>query len=49
LSLWQLGMAYVLFCAAMYGALLLRDRAVAAWRLRRPSGTTAEPTAAQMG
>jgi uncharacterized membrane protein len=49
LSLWQVAVAYVLFCAAMYGALLLRDRVVAGWRLRRLSGTTAEPVAAQMG
>ena len=48
LSLWQMAVAYVLFCAAMYGALLLRDRVVAAWRLRRLSGGTAEPAGAQI-
>jgi hypothetical protein len=26
--------AYVLFCAAMYGAVILRDRVVRAWRGR---------------
>ena len=43
LTVWQVAAAYALFCAAMYGALVLRDRAVAAWRLRRISGGTAEP------
>ena len=49
LTLWQMAVAYVLFCAAMYGALLLRDRVVAAWRLRGGSGSTAEPVGAQIG
>jgi uncharacterized membrane protein len=46
LTLWQMAVAYALFCAAMYGALILRDRVVAAWRLRHISGGTAEPVTA---
>jgi uncharacterized membrane protein len=46
LTLWQMAVAYTLFCAAMYGALVLRDRVVAAWRLRRISKGTAEPVTA---
>ena len=34
LPLWATGLAYAAFCAAMYGLVLLRDRAVAAWRAR---------------
>ncbi len=46
LTLWQMAVAYALFCAAMYGALILRDRVVATWRLRRISGGTAEAVTA---
>ncbi|HYM23977.1 MAG TPA: heparan-alpha-glucosaminide N-acetyltransferase domain-containing protein [Vicinamibacterales bacterium] len=34
LPLWGTVAAYVVFCVAMYGALVLRDRLVAAWRAR---------------
>jgi uncharacterized membrane protein len=34
LSLWQLAAAYTTFVAALYGAILLRDRVVGAWRRR---------------
>ena len=42
LSLPQLAVAYAIFCAAMYGALCLRDLVVAAWNARRPIGGSAE-------
>ncbi|HEX4347504.1 MAG TPA: heparan-alpha-glucosaminide N-acetyltransferase domain-containing protein [Vicinamibacterales bacterium] len=43
LTLWQVAIAYSLFTAALYAAILLRDRVVAAWRARRaaPSPMTA--------
>jgi len=38
LTLWQLALAYSVFTAAMYGAVVLKDRALAAWRARRALG-----------
>jgi uncharacterized membrane protein len=37
LSLWQMAAAYSVFCVAMYGAVVLRDRIVATWRARQGS------------
>ena len=34
LPLWGTALAYIAFCAAMYGAVALRDHVVRAWRLR---------------
>jgi uncharacterized membrane protein len=34
LSLWQMATAYLVFCAAMYGAVVMRDRVVATWQAR---------------
>ena len=39
LPLWGTGVAYCAFVAAMYGVVLLRDRAVAEWRSRRSAGS----------
>ena len=35
LPLWGVIVAYVAFCAAMYGAIVLRDRLADGWRIRR--------------
>jgi hypothetical protein len=35
LPLWGVIVAYVAFCAAMYGAIVLRDRLLANWRARQ--------------
>jgi uncharacterized membrane protein len=35
LSLWQTAAAYSIFCAAMYGAVVMRDQVVSAWRAGR--------------
>ncbi len=37
LPLWGTGLAYIAFCAAMFGAVVLRDRVVEALQLRTPS------------
>ena len=42
LSLWEMAIAYLLFCWAMYRALALRDRLVEAWRTRHPAGEPAQ-------
>jgi uncharacterized membrane protein len=42
LPLWGTAIAYVAFCAVMYGAIVLRDRLVAVWRARR-AGPTPQP------
>jgi hypothetical protein len=42
LRLWETAAAYAIFCALMYGAVLLRDRIVDRWRARRPRGTSAQ-------
>ena len=48
LPLWGTGVAYVVFCAAMFGAILLRDRVVSWWRTTRtPKSAPAAPAAAQ--
>jgi uncharacterized membrane protein len=52
LTLWQAAAAYAIFCALMYGAVLVRDRVVDRWRARgaaRPSaraGNEASPQTA---
>jgi len=38
LPLWGTGLAYLFFCAAMYRAVVLRDRVVSRWRARRGVG-----------
>jgi uncharacterized membrane protein len=38
LPLWGTGLAYLLFCAAMHRAVVLRDRVVSRWRARRGVG-----------
>jgi hypothetical protein len=40
LPLWAVVIAYAAFCAAMYGAIVLRDRLVERWRARRLRQTT---------
>ena len=48
LPLWGTALAYLVFCAAMFGALLLRDRAVTWWKTTRtPKSAPAAPAAAQ--
>jgi len=42
LPLWGSAVGYVLFCAAMYGAVVLRDAAVGWWRHRRASAAYAD-------
>jgi hypothetical protein len=37
LPLWGTGLAYIAFCAAMYGAVVARDRVVETLRIRTPS------------
>jgi len=39
LPLWGVVVAYAAFCAAMYGAIVLRDRLVASWRARQGGQT----------
>ena len=39
LALWQTAFAYVLFCALMYGALILRDRFLIVLRTRSSGGS----------
>lgn len=39
LPLWGVIVAYAAFCAAMYGAIVLRDRLVASWRARQGGQT----------
>jgi len=48
LPLWGTGLAYIAFCAAMFGAVLIRDRVVTWWNsTRRPKSAPAAPAAAQ--
>ena len=48
LPLWGTGLAYVVFCTAMYAAILLRDRFVTWWKATRtPKSSPARPAAAQ--
>jgi uncharacterized membrane protein len=48
LPLWGTGLAYVVFCAAMYAALLIRDRVVTWWKTTRTrKSSPATPAAAQ--
>jgi uncharacterized membrane protein len=42
LKLWEAAGAYAIFCALMYGAVILRDRIVDRWRARRASGPSAQ-------
>ena len=42
LPLWGTAIAYVVFCALMYGAIVLRDRLAGTWRARRV-GPTPQP------
>jgi uncharacterized membrane protein len=42
LPLWGTAIAFVAFCALMYGAIVLRDRLVGTWRARR-AGPTPQP------
>jgi len=46
LPLWGSAVGYVLFCAAMYGAVVLRDRAAAAWRARSGRAQILTPSVA---
>lgn len=39
LALWQTALAYILFCALMYGALILRDRLMTVVRTRSSGGS----------
>jgi uncharacterized membrane protein len=39
LPLWGTAIAYVIFCALMYGAIVLRDRLAGTWRARRVGPT----------
>jgi hypothetical protein len=43
LPVWGTLVAFAMFCAAMYGAVLIRDRVVASWRLRRAPALTPQP------
>ena len=45
LPLWGTAIAYVAFCALMYGAIVLRDRLAGTWRARRVGSTTQTATA----
>jgi uncharacterized membrane protein len=45
LPLWGTALAYVIFCALMYGAIVLRDRLAVTWRARRVGSTTQTATA----
>ena len=48
LPLWGTGLAYLLFCTAMYAAILLRDRVMTWWKTTRtPKSSPARPAAAQ--
>jgi uncharacterized membrane protein len=48
LPLWGTGLAYLVFCAAMYAAILLRDRVVTWWKTTRtPKSSPARRAAAQ--
>jgi uncharacterized membrane protein len=48
LPVWGTGLAYVVFCAAMYAAILIRDRVVTWWKTTRtPKSTPATSAAAQ--
>ena len=48
LPLWGTGLAYLAFSAAMYAAIVLRDRVVAWWKTTRtPKSSAARPAAAQ--
>jgi uncharacterized membrane protein len=42
LKLWEAAAAYAIFCALMYGAVLLRDRLVDRWRVHRSTGPSAQ-------
>jgi hypothetical protein len=42
LKLWEAAGAYAIFCALMYGAVILRDRIVDRWRARRATGPSAQ-------
>jgi uncharacterized membrane protein len=42
LPLWGTAVAYIAFCALMYGALVLRDRVIRVWRARR-TGVRPQP------
>jgi uncharacterized membrane protein len=45
LPLWGTAIAYVVFCALIYGAIVLRDRLAGTWRARRVGPTTQTATA----
>ena len=45
LPLWGTALAYVVFCALMYGAIVLRDRLADSWRARRFGSTAQTATA----
>jgi uncharacterized membrane protein len=48
LPLWGTALGYLVFCAAMFGAILLRDRVVTWWRTTRtPKSAPATPAAAR--
>jgi len=48
LPVWGTGVAYLLFCAAMYAAILVRDRVVTWWKTTHtPKSSPAAPAAAQ--
>ena len=48
LPIWGTALAYVMFCAAMLGAIVLRDRIGAWWKATRtPKSAPATPAAAQ--
>ena len=44
LPLWGVVVAYAAFCAVMYGAIVLRDRLVDGWRIRRVRQTAQTAT-----
>ena len=46
LTLWQVAFAYAAFTTALYGALLVRDWAVAGWRARRAASPPMTPATA---
>jgi uncharacterized membrane protein len=47
LPVWGTSVAFLVFCAAMLGAIRLRDRLAARWRTRTPKSASAAPVAAE--
>jgi len=47
LPLWGTAIAYVVFCVLMYCAIVLRDRLVDRWRVRRGGQTTQQSRQAE--